>query len=90
MNLFLDYQKKIFKYLKILENKKLLHIPKNIKNFTIELPPKNQKADISCNAAMVLAKSNKTSPIILAEIIQKHLIVTMIVCVQDYQNLTKY
>jgi arginyl-tRNA synthetase len=74
MNLFLDYQKKIFKYLKILENKKLLHIPKNIKNFTIELPPKNQKADISCNAAMVLAKSNKTSPIILAEIIQKHLL----------------
>ena len=35
---------------------------------------KNQKADISCNAAMVLAKSNNTSPIKIAELIKKNLI----------------
>ena len=57
MNLFLDYQKKIFSSLQILQKKKLLHIPEKIKSFTVELPPKNQKADISCNASMILAKS---------------------------------
>ena len=74
MNLFLDYQKKIFNSLKNLEKKKLIQIPSRIKNFTVELPPKNQKADISCNAAMILAKDNNSSPIKLAEIIKKHLL----------------
>ena len=40
-----------------------------LKNLTVELPPKNQNADISCNAAMVLSKINKNNPIILAEIL---------------------
>ena len=57
MNLFLDYQKKIFNSLKNLEKKKLIKIPSRL-NLTIELPPKNQKADVSCNAAMILAKIN--------------------------------
>ena len=74
MNLFLDYQKKIFNSLKNLEKKKLIQIPSHIKNFTVELPPKNQNADISCNAAMILAKDNSISPIKLAEIIKKHLL----------------
>ena len=74
MNLFLEYQKKIFNSLKNLEKKKLIQIPSRIKNFTVELPPKNQKADISCNAAMILAKDNNNSPIKLAEIIKKHLL----------------
>ncbi len=69
MNLFLDYQKKIFNSLKKLERKKLIEIPSNLKHFTVELPPKNQKADISCNAAMILAKVNNSSPIKLAEIL---------------------
>ena len=63
MNLFLDYQKKIFKSFKLLEKKNVIKIPSNIKNFSVELPPKNQNADISCNAAMVLAKFNNISPI---------------------------
>ena len=50
MNLFLDYQKKIFKSVKFLERKKLIKIPEKIKSFTVELPPKNQKAAMSCNA----------------------------------------
>ena len=74
MNLFLDYQKKIFNSLKNLEKKKLIHIPNQLKNFTVELPPKNQKADISSNAAMVLAKINNISPIEFAEILRKHLL----------------
>ena len=52
MNLFLEYQKKITTFLKILEKKKLLKIPLNIK-LAVESPPKNQKADISCNVAMI-------------------------------------
>ena len=74
MNLFSDYQKKIFNSLKKLEKKKLIQISSQLIRFTVELPPKNQKADLSCNAAMVLAKVNNTSPVQLAEIIKKHLL----------------
>ena len=74
MNLFSDYQKKIFNSLKKLEKKKLIQISSQLKRFTVELPPKNQKADLSCNAAMVLAKVNNRSPVQLAEIIKKHLL----------------
>lgn len=74
MNLFLDYQNKIFKSLKSLEKKKIIRIPSKFKNFTVELPPQNQKADISCNAAMILAKVNNNSPFELAEVLKKHLL----------------
>ena len=74
MNLFLDYQKKIFKILKKLEKKKIIQLPPNL-NFIVELPPINQKADLSCNIAMTLAKHNKNSPIKLAEILRKHLLI---------------
>ena len=74
MNLLLHYQNKIFNSLKNLEKKKLIQISLQLKRFTVELPPKNHKADISCNAAMILAKVNKTSPIKLGEILKKHLL----------------
>ena len=74
MNLFLDYQEKIFVSLKNLEKKKVIRIPSKIINFTVELPPINQRADISCNAAMILARANNNSPIKLAEILKKHLL----------------
>ena len=74
MNLLLHYQKRIFNSLKNLEKKKLIQISSQLKRFTVELPPKNHKADISCNAAMILAKVNKTSPIKLGEILKKHLL----------------
>ena len=73
MNLFLDYQKKIFNNLKNLGKKKLIQIPSQL-NLTVELPPKNQNADISCNAAMILAKINNNSPVKLAKIFKKHLL----------------
>ena len=74
MNLFSDYQKKIFNSLKSLEKKKIIQIPSKLKSITIELPPKNQKADISCNAAMILAKINNSTPTKFAEILKKHLL----------------
>ena len=74
MNLFSNYQEKIFNSLKILEKRKIIHIPTNLKSFTVELPPKNQKADISCNAAMILSKVNNSSPVKLAGILKKHLL----------------
>ena len=74
MNLFLDYQKKIFKNLKSLQKKKIIQIPQKLKSITVELPPKNQRADISCNAAMILAKDNNRSPDKLAEVLRKHLL----------------
>ena len=74
MNLFLDYQEKIFKSLEKLEKKKLIRIPSQLKGFTVELPPKSYKADLSCNAAMILAKVNNSSPIKLAETLKKKLL----------------
>ncbi len=74
MNLFLEYQQRIFKTLKKLEKKKIIKIPPNL-NFIVELPPQNQKADLSCNVAMTLAKLNKSSPVQLAEILKKNLLI---------------
>mgnify|MGYP001331553958 CR=1 FL=1 len=74
MNLFLEYQKKIFKSLKALEKYKKINIPSTLKIINVDLPPRNQKADLACNAAMILARSNNTSPNLLAEKIKKHLL----------------
>ena len=71
MNLFLDYQIKIFNYLKKLGKKNVINISNSLKNFTVELPPKNQKSDISCNVALILAKRNNMSAVNLAEILKK-------------------
>ena len=73
MNLLSYYQKRIFSCLKNLEKKKLIQIPSQLKKISVELPPKNHNADISCNAAMILAKFNKLSPIQLGEILKNHL-----------------
>ena len=71
MNLLLDYQKKLLDYLKSLKNKKIIDLPYNLKSLTVELPPKGHNADISCNAAMILAKLNKRNPLDLANILKK-------------------
>ena len=71
MNLFQDYQKKIFISLKDLEKNKIIKIPLQFKKLNIELPPKDQKAHLSCNAAMILAAINNNAPIKLAEIFKK-------------------
>ena len=83
MNLFSDYQEKIFNTLKKLEKKKLIKISPKLKRITVELPPKNQKADLSCNAAMILAKENNISPIELAETIKRHLLIDF----KEFRNI---
>tara|TARA_Y100000590_G_C15739875_1_gene1019872 strand:- start:2514 stop:4241 length:1728 start_codon:yes stop_codon:yes gene_type:complete len=77
MNLFLDYQRKIFSSLKNLEKQKVITIPTKIKAFNVELPPKNQEGDISCNAAMMLAKVNNISSTKLADTLKKHLLLNI-------------
>ena len=71
MNLFLNYQKSFLDYLKSLKKKKIIDFPDNLKSLTVELPPKEHKADMSCNAAMILAKFNERSPLDLANILKK-------------------
>ena len=72
MNLFLDYQKKIYIVLKKLDKKKILKVPSDLQNITIELPPKNQEGDLSCNAALILSKINNKKPIEIAELLKKN------------------
>ncbi len=74
MNLLLNYQKRLLDYLKSLKNKKIIDLPYNLKSLTVELPPKGHNADISCNAAMILAKLNKKNPLDLANILKKNLL----------------
>jgi len=74
MNLYSDYHKKIYLILKKLDKIKKIKISSSIKGLIVEIPPKKQKAHLSCNAAMILAKINKISPIHLAEIIKKNLL----------------
>ena len=74
MNIFLHYQEKILSFLKILERKKIIKIPKNFKGLTVELPPKNEKAALSCNAALLLAKHNNISSIDLSNILKENLL----------------
>ena len=74
MNLFLDYQKKIFNYLKQLKKDKLIDFPEDLKAFTVELPPKNNEADISCNAVMILTKFNKKSSLEIGNLLKKYLL----------------
>ena len=74
MNIFLEYQRKIFKFLKDLEKKKIIKIPPKLNNISVELPPKNQNAEISCNAAMILSKFNQSNPMNMGEILRKYLL----------------
>ena len=70
MNLFLDYKNRILKQLFFLKKKKLIKIPNEVKNITVEIPPKNLGNDMSCNAAMILAKYNKQSPLEFANFLK--------------------
>ena len=71
MNLFSDYQSKILEHLKKLKSKKVIKLPTELKSFNVGLPPKNQKADMSCNAALLIAKINDKSALDFAEILKK-------------------
>ena len=74
MNIFLYYEKNFLVCLNNLEKKKIISFPKYFKKITVELPPPQYKADISCNAALLLAKFNKTSPLELGKKLKKSLL----------------
>ena len=74
MNLFFDYNKKISSFLENLEKKNILKSSGAISSLTVELPPKGLKGDLSCNAAMILAKLNKKSPFDIAEILREKIL----------------
>jgi len=71
MNLFADYHKKLFKCLEKIQKKKLIDLPVNFHKHTVELPPKEQGADISTNIALLLAKFNKKNPLDIANVLKK-------------------
>ena len=58
---------KFLKYLFSLKKKNIINFPEDLKNLTVEISPKEQSADISCNAAMILSKHNNKTPIDLAD-----------------------
>jgi len=72
MNLLTDFQKKIELLLQELEKEKILVLSKNFRSLKIELPPKNQKGDLACNAAMILSKINNKSPFDLATLLKNN------------------
>ena len=74
MNIFKNYNKKFFLLFNQLNNKKIILFNDKITNLTVELPPENFLADMSCNAALILSKLNKTSPEKLAKIIKIELL----------------
>jgi len=71
MNIFLYYEEKFLKCIVDLEKSKKILLPKDFKKIVVEIPPIQYHADVSCNAALLLAKFNKTSPIKLGEILKK-------------------
>jgi arginyl-tRNA synthetase len=75
MNLFTEYQQLIQNCLIKIQKDNKIDLPENLKGLTVELPPKNQTADISCNAAMILAKSNNKTPENIAIILKEQFLI---------------
>ena len=72
MNIFLNYKKQFIKYLLSLRKKKIINFPDDLKNLTVEVSPKEQFSDMSCNIAMLLSKYNNTTPMDLADKLKKY------------------
>ena len=66
MNIFENYLKKIIQTLKETSDKSNISLPQNLSGINVDIPPKQFKADISTNVAMILAKINNKPPIDLA------------------------
>ena len=75
MNIFSIYLEKIKEFLIDLEKHKRIKVFDNLNNLTIELTPKNLQGDISCNAALILSKTNNKKPKDIAEFLKTNLII---------------
>ena len=74
MNIFSIYLEKIREFLINLEKDKQIKLSDNLNNLTIELTPKDLQGDISCNAALVLSKTNNKKPQDIAALLKANLI----------------
>ena len=83
MNIFKNYQKDFSLLLNELNKKKIIIFNDTVKNLTVEPPPKNFLADMSCNAALILSKLNKTTPDKLSKIIKIELLKKF----KEFQNI---
>ena len=75
MNIFSIYLEKIKEFLIDLEKHEQIKLSDNLNNLTIELTPKNLQGDISCNAALILSKTNNKKPKDIAEFLKTNLII---------------
>ena len=75
MNIFSIYLEKIKEFLIDLEKHEQIKLPDNLNNLTIELTPKDLQGDISCNAALILSKTNNKKPKDIAEFLKTNLII---------------
>ena len=66
MNIFDIYLDKIKKLVIKLNKKSLIEIPESLNGIKVDVPPDKFDCDISTNVAMILSKSNKKSPLDLA------------------------
>ena len=66
MNIFDIYLDKILRIVTDQNKKDLLKLPKKLDSINVDIPPKQFDCDISTNVSMVLAKTNETQPIELA------------------------
>ena len=67
MNIFENYLSKINKVILDHKNNLKLTILENLDNINLEVPPNHFNYDLSSNVSLILAKTNKLSPINLAE-----------------------
>jgi len=75
MNIFSIYLEKIKEFLIDLEKYEQIKLSDNLNNLTIELTPKDLQGDISCNAALILSKTNNKKPKDIAEFLKTNLII---------------
>ena len=75
MNIFSIYLEKIKEFLIDLEKHEQIKLPDNLNNLTIELTPKDLQGDISCNAALILSKTNNKKPKDIAAFLKTKLII---------------
>ncbi len=75
MNIFSIYLEKIKEFLIDLEKLEQIRLSDNLNNLTIELTPKDLQGDISCNAALILSKTNNKKPKDIATFLKTKLII---------------
>ena len=74
MNIFKIYRDRIINILILFQKKELFKLPKNLASINVDVPPSNFDCDISCNAALILSKQNKKSPMIIGELVKKEIL----------------